>query len=99
MKNHIIVMQQFLEDRRYEELGSYINNMSERIEIGNEYVCTGHLELDVNQEGKKLKTTKRDKDFYGIGFGNVRRIVYKHHGIMKYSFDKKIFRVNIFLYN
>lgn len=43
-------------------------------------------------------TTKKNKEFHGIGLGNVRKIVEKHNGIMEVSAENKVFCVRLILY-
>ena len=53
---------------------------------------------DVSGEKGVGKTTKEDKRNHGMGLGNVRAIVEKHHGDMEIVCEHSRFEVDIMLY-
>lgn len=50
------------------------------------------------EKDKKLQTSKREREYHGIGLENVRKIVDKYNGLMEYSYEDGIFHTNLILY-
>ena len=49
------------------------------------------------EEGK-FRTSKKNKEFHGIGMQSIQRTAEKYHGFWDFSWDNKVFDMRIILY-
>jgi len=50
-------------------------------------------------EGRKLITTKDDKENHGVGLGSVQQSLEKYNGAMEIHHRDKMFYVDVLIYN
>ena len=55
MKNHMYLLQTYLNEGRYDKAQEYVNKMSEHLQTEHKYVNTGNLELDMILNHKLAK--------------------------------------------
>lgn len=79
------------------EYGKYINLVIKSDEIGVSVMIENPIIH--HMRNIDLETTKKEKNKHGFGIKNVKTIVEKYSGTIKYEIQKNIFSVKIFLPN